>query len=157
MQKAKEAAPETKAECDRCLRLELQCSVIELQLFQGIPQIRILCPVRRIQSAVYHRVYLLVARKCFGTRARHLCHRIADTRLPHIFQARRQIAYHPGRELLARNKLACAKEADLYDIRLSAGRHHPDPRPLADASILDTHKYDNTLVGIIHRVKNERL
>ena len=83
MEKSKEAAAESEAQSDRSLRLKGKGSVIELELFQCVTEIAVLCAVRRIYTLIYHGVYLTVAGESFiagisriGNGVAHLC--VAD-------------------------------------------------------------------------------
>ena len=48
MQKPQETTAESKSKCDRCFRLIIQGSIVQLQLFQCIPKLRIFGTVCRI-------------------------------------------------------------------------------------------------------------
>ena len=157
VQKAQEAAAESKAQRNRGLRLKLQSRVIELQLFQCIPKIRIFCPVRRIHTAVHHGVHFFISRKRLLTGTLRIRHGISHPGILYIFQAGGDISHHTGAQFLARDKLPCAEIPDLHHFRLCPGSHHQDLRPFADLSFLDPAEHDHAPIGIIHGIKDQRL
>ena len=62
VQETEEPAPKTKAERRRCLRLERECRVIQLQTLQCIAQVGIIGAVDRIHTAKHHLVYRFIPR-----------------------------------------------------------------------------------------------
>ena len=64
----------------------------------------------------------------------------------------------PARQFVTRNKLPCSKVTDLdYIFGLRPGRHHMDRSADLHGALLDPAEYDDTLVGIIECVKDQRL
>ena len=157
MQKPQKTAAETKAQRNGCLRLELQRSIVELQLLQRIPQIRVLGAVRWIQAAVHHGLYLLVARQRFCTGPVLIRHRITHPGLFYIFQAGGNVTNHACRQLLTGDKLPCAEIADFHHFLHRAGGHHPDPGTFSHTAFFDPAENDDALVRIIQGVEDQRL
>ena len=157
MQKPKESAAETKTERKRRFRFKKQGRIVDLQLFQSIPQFRISGAVRRVQAAVYHRVYFFVAGQRRFTGTIRVCYGVAYPGIRNVFDTRRNVADHACRQFLTWNKLTCAEIADFYDIVLRSRRHHADGIARFYRAFHNTAKYDNPFVGIINRIKNQRL
>ena len=157
MKQSKETTTESEAQRQRCLRFILQRCIIDLQLLQRIAQIRIFGAVRRIHAAVYHRIDFLITRKRFRTRMCGVRHRITHAGIPHILDARTDIADHAGRQFVTRNELPCSKVTHLGNLGLRSGRHHKDRIADPHCTLLDPAEHDDTLVGIIECVKDQRL
>ena len=157
MQQSQETTAEAEAKCDRGLRLKEQRSIIELKFLEGITQIVIARTIRRIETTVNHRRYFLVTRKRALTRSVGIRDRISDSRILHILDARGDISYHSGGELLTRDKLTCAEVSNLYNLFLCSGCHHADLRSLLYGTLADTAENDNALVRIVQGVKDQRL
>ena len=69
VQQTQEAAPEAKAQGDGGLRFIGEGGIVELQLFQGIPEVGILGAVHRIDTRKDHGVDLPVAGQRLGSRS----------------------------------------------------------------------------------------
>ena len=63
----------------------------------------------------------------------------------------------PAAQFLTRNKLSCSKISYFHNFCLCSGRHHTDRCTLFHSSFLDPAEYDNTLIGIIHGIKDQCL
>ena len=83
-------------------------------------------------------------------------HRITHAGIPHIFDARTDVADHAGRQFVTRNELPCSKVTDLGNFGLRPGRHHKDRIADPHRALLDPAEHDDTLVGIIECVKDQR-
>ena len=97
MQQPQKSAAESKSQSHRGLRLILQGRVIELQLLQGVPQIRIARAVCRIESAVNHGLYFLIAGQGAFAGIVVIRHGVTHRRVFHILDGCSDIAHHPGR------------------------------------------------------------
>ena len=157
MKKPEKTAPESKPEGHGGLRLVVQRSVIELQLFQGIPQIRIFGAVCRIDTAVHHGIHLFVSGKRLRTGASYLCHRIAHRSVLHILDGGRDIAHGSGGKLVAGSELPRTEISHLHHLGGCSRSHHPDACPLTDPPFHDTAEDNDSLIGIVDGVKNKRL
>ena len=149
MKQSQEAAPETEAQSDGGLRLILQRCIIQLQLLQRIPKLRILGSVRRIDTAEHHGSCLLVARKCLSAGPLCIGDGITHGGFLYIFQTGSDITYHSGGYLILRDELAGTEDTNLNHVRLSAGLHHPDPLSFSDDAVKDTAENDDSLIGIV--------
>ena len=87
VQQTKKSAAETEAQRLGCLRLELKSRVIELQLLERVPKIRIAGCICRVNAAVDHRLRFLIARQGLLAGARSLRDRIADARIADLLDA----------------------------------------------------------------------
>ena len=130
MEESQETAAEAKTKRHRRLRLKLKGSIIKLEFFQRIPQIRILCPVCRIHAAINHGVYFFVSWKGGVTRPLGICDRITHAGIPQILYTGRHIPHHSGGQLIAGNELACAKIPHFHCLKLGSCGHHAHFRPL---------------------------
>ena len=97
MKKPQKAAAEAEAQSRRGFRFIKKGGIIQLQLLQRIPQIRILGPVRRIHTAVYHGIYLLITWQRVRAGIPGIRHRIAHSGILYIFNGSGNIANHSGR------------------------------------------------------------
>ena len=157
MEKSQEAAAEAEAERRRGLRLIAERGVVKLKLLQGIPKVRVLRRVRGIDAAENHALDLLIAGEGLLRRSLCRCHGVPDPRIPDIFDGGREISHHAGRELLAGDEAAGPEVADLRHRKLRPARHQADRGPLPDTSLFDPAKDDDTPVGVVERVEDQRL
>ena len=155
MEKPKEPTTETKAKSNGSLRLIIKRRIIKLKFLQGITKIAVFGTVCRIKSAVNHRIYLLISRKCLRTGVVCVRYGITHTGIPHILDTGSNIADHTCRQFITGNKLASAKISYFYDFRSKSGSHHMNLRALFYTAVLDPAKYDNTFIRIINRVKDK--
>ena len=157
MEKAQKAAPESKSQSRGSLGLKLKRRVVKLQFLQSISQIRVFCPVCRIKAAVYHRIYFLISGQRFRTGVGCISNCIAHPGFFYIFQAGSDIAYHSRFQFITRDKLSGSKGSYFHHLRPGSGSHHKHRRPFSDRSFLNAAEYDYSFVGIINRIKNQRL
>ena len=157
MEESEESTAEPESQRDRSLCLKLKRRVVELQLLQGIPQIRILCTVGRIESAVDHRVDLFISRQRLCARMLSVRDRISDAGLLDIFQARGNIPDHSCTQFIAGDELTGAKGTDLHDLGFRSCSHHEHRRALFHCSLFDPAEYDDALIGVIFGIKDQRL
>ena len=157
MQQSQKTAAEAEAQGDRRLRLIVQGGIVELQLFQRIPEIGIFRTIRRIKSAVDHGLHLAVAGQRLLAGVVRIRHGIADSRVLDILDGRGDIAYHARRKLVTGDKLSCSEVADLDNLLLRPGRHHLNRRAAPYRTLHHTAEDYDAPVGIVHRVKDQRL
>ena len=157
MKQPKETTAETKSKSNRCLRLKKQWCIIELKLLQRITEITILRTICRIQTTVYHRLYFLIARKCLSTWSLIISNGITHTGITKIFNACCNISNHTGSQLITRNKLSCAKISYFNNLCRKSGCHHTDLCAFLYASVHNTTEYNNALISVINRIKDQRL
>ena len=90
------AAPEAEAQGYGALRLEGQTGVVQLQLFQRVPQIRVLAAILGVDAAVYHGLRRAVAGQRLGGGVRRVGDGIAHLCVLHVFDAGGEIAHLAG-------------------------------------------------------------
>ena len=83
VEQAQETAAEPEAQSGRGLRLKEQGRIVQLELFQGIPQVVVIRILHRVQAAEHHGRSLPVARQGFLRRMDGVGHRIAYPGLPY--------------------------------------------------------------------------
>ncbi len=157
MQHAQEAAAEAEAEGDGALRLKAQGSVVELELFQRVAQIRVLGAVLGVDPAEDHRTRGAVAGQGLGGRAQRSGDGVAHLRVGYVLDARREIAD------VARGKLAAGVEADgaqmpqFHNLVFRAGGHEQDLVLASQSPVDHAHEDDDTAVIVILAVENKGL
>ena len=156
MKKSEETTAETKAQCHRCLRLEEQGSIVQLQFLKCISKIAVLGTICRIKSAVNHRLYFLISRKCFCTRSLIIRYCITDSGVSEVLDTCCNVANHACCQLVTWNELTCAEIAYLYNFCCKSCCHHADLCAFLYTAIQHTAEYDNALVCIINGVKDQR-
>ena len=125
MKKSQKSAAESESERDTRFRFIVQRRIIELEFFERITKVRILCSVCGIHSAEHHRLNLLISRKRLITRLIVISYRITDHSVTHVFDRCRKISDHPCGKLITWYELACAESPHLNYFGNSSGRHHP--------------------------------
>ena len=157
VQKSQESAAETESQGQRCLGLEEERGIIELELFQGIAQVGIAGCLGRIQAAVDHGLCALIAGQGLIAGAGALCDSIADTGIADIFDRSGEISDHTCGELIAGDKLTGAEIADFDHFRDGTCRHHFDLCAAAEPAVPQAAEYNDTPVRIIQGVKDQGL
>ena len=90
------AAPEAEAKGHGALWLEGQAGVVQLQLFQRVPQVGVLAAVLGVDAAVYHGLRRAVAGQRLGGGVRRVGDGIAHLGVLHVFDAGGEIAHLAG-------------------------------------------------------------
>ena len=157
MQQAEEAAAESEAQCNGGFRLKGQRCVIQLQFFQCVAQVVIMCAVRRIDTGKDHRADLAVSGQRLCTRIVRQCNCVTDARITDALDRSGQIPDLTGFQLAAVDQVGRTHDTGLDDLKFSAGRHKTDPVTDADSALFDTDVDDDALIGIIAAVENQRL
>ena len=155
MQRAKEAAPEPKAQRRAALRLIAQRGVVELQLLQRIPQVLERLPVRGVQPREDHELQWLVSRQRVDVRMLVQRHRVAHAAVAHFLEARRDVA-HLSRAQLAHSGELGAKDPHLDGLRDRTRAQHADAVAALHHAVDDPHVGDHALVRVVVRVEDER-
>ena len=101
MQQAQKAAAEAKAQSHRGFRLEGEGGVVELQFFQGVPQVRIVGAVRRIDAAEHHRLHRPVSSQRLSCGTVRQGNGVAHSGVAHILDRGGDIAYLSGIQRLS--------------------------------------------------------
>ena len=138
VQQAEEADAEAEAEGGGGLRLVDQRGVVELELVQGVAQLRVVGAVQRIQARRTPSASGPCSRR--APRSAPLCSggdRVADLGLADVLHAGDQIAHLADAEAVGRGHLRRV-DADLQQLVGGAGGHHPDALALAELAVDDT-------------------
>ena len=157
MKESQESTTESESKCYRCLCLKLKRSIIKLQFLKCISQVRILCSVCRIKSAIYHRIYFLISRKWFCTRILCIRDRISDTGILYILKTGCDISYHSCFKCVTWNELSRSKSSNFYNFCFRTCCHHKHRCTFFDRTFLDTAEYNNSLVRIVLGIKDQCL
>ena len=98
MQKPEETAPESEAESLRRLGFVEEGGVVQLQLLQCVPQLRIVVGVGREQAGEDHRFHVLVSRNRLRRWSPLGRDRVADAQARYVLQAGDDVADLAGLE-----------------------------------------------------------
>jgi len=120
-------------------------------------QIGVVRAVGRINSAVHHRVHLAVAGQWMLRRAIRKRDSIANAGLADRFDRRRDVANFTRFKQIGRLHSGRAEITALHHREFRPAGHHPDHISLMDSTLLDADIDDHAFVGVIIRVKNQRL
>ena len=156
VKKSQEAAAETEAQCRRRFRIIRQRSVVELELFQGITQLRKIVALHRIQSAVHDRFDRLIARQRLFRRIGSIRHGVADAGFIKSFDARCEIADLAGAEPVNRGP-AGREDSNFLDRVGGPSRHHLHDIARFDRPVHQADVADDAAVIIVHSIKDQCL
>ena len=157
MQQSKKTAPEAEAQGSGGFRLKAQGGIVQLELFQSVPQIPVFGTVRRINTGKHHRIHLPVARQRLSAGIVSIGHCVAHLGVPNALDGSGNITnlsslQHPGVDMGSGIHIA-----GFHHSKFRTGCHQPDPVADAHGSFLDPDVNDNALVCIIVAVKNQCL
>ena len=156
VQHAQKSASEPEPQRLRGLRLILQRSVVELELFQRFAQIIVFGIIDRVQSAIDHRVHAAVSGKRLCRRAKGRGDGIADMHVRDVFDGSGDPAYLAAGQPFLLDFLRGA-DTDLQHFILPFSGHEADLVPHGHRSLLDAHERDDAAIRIIQRIEDERL
>ena len=156
MQQSQKAAAKSKAQCLRGLCFKLQRSVIQLQLFQCIPQIVVFTGINGIQPTVHHRVHFPIPMQWLACSMIRMSDGISDTHILDGFDRAANPAYLAAFQHVFLNFLRIAN-AYLQHLVFRSTCHKPDMITNPQSSFLDANIGNDTAVCIIQRVKHQRL
>ena len=157
VEEPEESAAEAESQRDGGLRLEAQRSVVELELFQRVAEVYVLCAVRRVDAAEHHRVYLAVAGKRLFRRSVSGSYSIADLGLTDGLDGSRDVSDLARLESGAGHKLGGAHNSGLHNGEFRAGRHHSDTVAGLNGAFLYPDVGDNALVAVVVAVEYQCL
>ena len=157
MQQSKESAAETKSKRRGSFRFIKQRRIVQLEFFQRVSQILVLRAVRRIHSAVNHRIDFFVTRKRLRTGIIRIRDRVAHAGISDILNAGGDITDHSCRQFVTGDQLSCSEISYFYDFLHGSGSHHADFRSFFHSSFHHTAGNNDTAVSIINGIKNQRL
>ena len=157
VEQAQKAAAEAEAQGFTGFRLKAQGSIVEFQLFQRIPQIRILGAVRRINAAEHHGLRFPVTGQRGVRRIVVQGHGVAHCGIGDVLNGSGNVAHFPGGELLGGDGGFSAHVTQLHHGEAGAGSHHPDGVPYLHLALLNANVDNNSFVGIVIGVENQCL
>ena len=156
MQQAQEAAPEAEAQSHGALRLIAQRGVVELELLQGVPQLRIFGPVGGIHAGIDHGLYVLVALERLCRRVFHAGDGVAHPGVGDVFDGGGEVAHFAGAQSFRRLHAPGMEIAHLHHLVDRTAGHHSDVHALADHAVHDPEVDDDALVAVILAVEDQR-
>ena len=154
---AQKAAPEAKAQGHGGLRLKAQGSVVEPQLFQSVPQVRIFGAVLRVNAAVHHGLHGAVAGQGLRRGGGGVGDGVAHPGILDVFNAGGKIAHLAGLQAVAGLQAQGQQVAALDDLVHGAGGHELHLLAGADAALHDAEIHDDAPVAVVLAVKDQRL
>ena len=154
---AQKAAAEAEAQGGGGLRLKGERGVVELELFQRVPQIGVLGAVLGIHAAVHHGLGGPVAGQGLGGGTLHAGDGVAHPGVLHILDGRGEIAHLAGRQTSGGLQPQGPQAAALNDFVGGPRGHHLDLHPGADGALHDPEIDDDPPVGVILAVKDQGL
>ena len=154
---AQKAAPEAEAQGHGALRLKAQGGVVQLELLQGVPQVRVLGAVLRVDAAVHHGLHRPVAGQRLRRGSGCVGDRVAHPGILHILDRGGEVAHLAGLELIAGLHAQGQQVAALDDLVSGAGGHHLHLLARADAALHDAEVDDDAAVRVILAVEDQGL
>ena len=124
MEHAQKAAAEAKAQGHGGLGLKAQGRVVEPELFQGVPEVRVFGPVLGVNAAVDHGLNRPVAREGLRRRVLGIRHGVAHPGVLDVFDGGGEIAHLPRAETAAGLHAQGQQVAALHHLVRRAGGHH---------------------------------
>ena len=154
MKQTKETASKSEVQRVRRLGFVDQRGVIQLQAFERLPQERVVFSVTWVQTGIDHWLDGFVTMQRFTGRHFAQGDRIANPAIPDRLETRRDVTDFPRRQFLNRYH-ARAEDAHFDRFHSYIVGHHLDPLPVSNYTFEHPHIGDDTLVGIIVRVKDQ--
>ena len=157
VQQSQETAAESKAQCNGGLRFERKGGIVELELFQRLPQIAVACAVHGVDAGEYHGVDLAVSGKglCAGTVG--VGDGVADLCVADALDGSGEIADFAGTKLSVIDQCVGGHIAGFHNGEFCAGCHELDDVAHLDRALLDADIDDNAFVCVIVAVEDQRL
>ena len=157
MEHTQKAAAEAEAQGHGAFRLEGQGGIVELELFQGVPEVRILAAVLGVNAAVDHGLGGTVARQ----RLRGGIFRVGDG-VAHLgvldgLDGGGEVAHLPGLQCVGGLIAQRLEVAALQDGILGAGSHKANGLTPAQGTLADTEIDHHTHIGVILAVEHQGL
>ena len=156
MQKAKKAAPEAKAQRHAGLCVKAQGRIVQAKLFQRVLQVGIIRAVGGINAAEHHRRHLAVAGQRLSRGSGHTRDGVAHAGVLQRFDGRGKITYLTRLQRAAGSQRRSAHMADLHGRELSARLHQLHGLAHGKAAVEHAQIDDDALVGVVHRVEDQR-
>ena len=157
MEHAQKAAPEAEAQGHGALRLKGQGGVIELELFQGVPQVGIFAAVLGVNAAVDHGLGGPVAGQRLGGGVLRVGDGVAHLGVLHVLDGGGEIAHLAGLEGVRGLVAQGLQVAALQNGILGSGGHHAHRLAPADGALLDAEQHHHAYIGVVLAVEDQRL
>ena len=157
MKHTQKSAAETKAQRHGGFRFKGEGGVVELELFQGVPQVGILGAVLGIHAAVDHGLDRTVTGQGLGGGTVGFGDGVAHPGILHVFDGGGEVTHLAGGEGVGRFHAQRAEVAALDDLIRSAGGHHLHLHTGAHRALHDAEIDDHAPVGVILAVEDQRL
>ncbi len=155
MEQAEEADAEAEAQRRRGLGLVDQRGVVELELVQGLAQVRVVGAVERVETREDHRLRVLVAAEGLGRTVLQAGDGVTDLGLTDVLHAGDDVAHLADADAVGRGHLR-GGDADLQQLVGGAGGHHPDALALVELAVDHTDVRDDAAVRVVDRVEDHR-
>ena len=148
MQQSQKAAAKSKAQCLRGFCFKLQGGIIQLQLFQSIPQIVVFTGIDGIQPTVYHRVHFPISVQRLVCRMIRMGDGISDSHILNGFDRAANPAYLTAFQYILFDFLRIT-DTYLEHLVFRTTGHKPDMITNPQSTFLDTNIGNNTAVCIV--------
>ena len=155
MEHTQKAAAEAEAQGHGGLGLKAQRRVVEPQLFQRVPQVRVLGPVLGINAAVDHGLHGPVAREGLRRRVCPVRHRVAHPGVLDVFDGGGEIAHLPRPEAVTGLHAERQQMPALHHLVAGAGGHHLYRLPGPETALHEPHVDDDPPVAVVLAVENQ--
>ena len=156
MEHSQKAAAKTKAQRRGGFRLKGEGRIVQLELFQRIPQVRVFGPVLGVNAAVHHGLRRTIAGQRLGGGLFRPGDGVAHPGILHIFHAGGKITDLSRLQLLTRLQSQRQQMAALHHGVYRAGGHHFHLHPRTDHPVHQPHVNHHAAIGIVLAVKNQR-
>ncbi len=157
MEHPQKAAAEAEAQGDGGLGLEGEGSVVELELFQGVPQVGVFGAVLGVHAAVHHGLGRAVAGQGLRGGPGGLGDGVPHPGVLHRLDGCGEPAHLPGGQLGGGLHAQGPEPAAVQHGVLGAGGHEAHLHSRAQSSLHHPEVYDHPQVGVVLAVKNEGL
>ena len=157
MQQSKEAAAEAEAQGDGTLHFVAHGGVVELQLFQSIPQVLILGAVGGIDAGEHHGLYRPVAGQRLLGRILHSGDGVAYLGVGHGFDGGGDVAHFAGPQGIPGTQTVRTHGAHFHHLVFRSGGHHFDVHAGLHRALLYPGVDDDATIRVVLAVKNQGL
>ena len=151
------SAAETKAQRHRGLGLEGQRGIVQLEFFQCIAQVGVFGAVLGINTAVNHGLCGTITGQCFACRTGSLGDGIAHLGVVHILDGSGEITDLTGNQFFTLAHTKGLQIAALQHLIGGTGSHHLHLHTGTHGAFFNTEIYNNTHIGVILAVEDQRL
>ena len=155
MEQPEEPAAEPEPERGGGLRLVDERRIVELELVEGVAQVRVVRTVDRVEPREDHRLGVPVTAQRRRRRLAGVGDGVADPRLAHVLDTGDEVADLADTEPLGRHRLR-RDHPDLEELVGRPRRHHDDPLARVEVAVDDPDVGDDPAVGVIDRVEDHR-